>query len=240
MNQPSGQERTDTGRPTPNRDDTLYAVVRATLSSVPYVGGALAEVFSATVPSPMSRRTADWWDDLAKRVTVLERSGINMESLANNEEFFGLVRRAAEMASQNNQQEKLEALRNTVINAAAGIDIDADERQIFLTLVQDLTTSHLKMLEFLDDSREYGQAHNVTYGNYSLAGVDTLLQEAFPVWKGKREVFDAILQDLLTRSLVSGNVNSIHTPLSATDNGMFASRTTERGKRFLKFIKGRP
>ena len=61
-----------TGRPTPTKDDALYVAKKAAISSIPYIGGALAEVFSATVASPISKRTADWWDDLARRVSALD------------------------------------------------------------------------------------------------------------------------------------------------------------------------
>jgi hypothetical protein len=240
LNHEQSGEDAPTGRPTQTKKDAEYIALKATISSIPVVGGALAEVFSATVPSPVSKKTADWWDDLARRVTKLERSGISMESLATSDEFKTLVRQASQLANQNARQEKLEALRNAVVNAAAGIDIDADERQIFLQMVDQLTPSQLKMLEFLNDPLAYGQAHNVKYGNYMAAGIATIVEDAFPEWRGRREVYDLVLHDLQTRGLVSGNTDLLHYTMSATGQGIYASRTTERGKRFLKFIKAQP
>jgi hypothetical protein len=61
--------------------------------------------------------------------------------LAENSDFIEVVRRAAELASQTTKEEKLEALRNAVLNAATGIDLEADEEVIFLQLVDQLTIS---------------------------------------------------------------------------------------------------
>lgn len=229
----SGEDTTR--RPTPTRDDALYATVRATISSIPIVGGALAEVFSATVTSPISRRTADWWDDLATRVAALERSGTDVQNLPHNAEFIGLVQWASQMATRNVQQEKLDALRNAVVNSAAGINIIADEKQLFLQLIDQLTPSQLKMLEFLDDPRAYGEAHGVRYGSYLYGGVDSILEEAFPEWRGRREVYDLVLHDLQTKGLVAGDVNDLHR--LGSEQGMYARRTTVRGRRFMGFIR---
>jgi hypothetical protein len=223
--------------PKPMKEDAAYTAVKVALGSVPYVGGVLAEAFAATVPSPISKKQEEWWLDLRNRVQALEKAGVDMKKLAADQAFIGVVAVASKMVAGSAQQEKLDALKNAVLNSAGGINIDEDEKRIFLQLVDQLTISQLKMLEFLDGPRAYAQAHNVRFGNYMYAGVDAILEEAFPEWKGKREVYDLVLHDLQTRGLVAGNVDSIHVTMSATDQGMFASRTTDRGKRFLKFIR---
>ncbi|MGD0177711.1 MAG: hypothetical protein ABSC50_12905 [Candidatus Bathyarchaeia archaeon] len=58
---------------------------------------------------------------------------------------------------------------------------------------------------------------------------------AFPEWKGKRENYDLILQDINTKGLVR---NGIHGMMS--EPGMYQSRATSRGKQFLDFIKAQP
>jgi hypothetical protein len=235
LSQSSGQG-SNSETPKPTKDDAAYIALKVAIGSIPYVGAALAEVFAATIPSPVSKRTAEWWEDVAKRVAALEKSGINMKNLASDPAFISLVERASKMATQSAQQEKLDALKNAIVNAAAGIDIKADERKIFLNLVDELTPSHLLMLEFLSDPGPYGKAHGVKYESHMLGGSPAaLLEEAFPEWKGKREVYDLILQDINTKGLVR---NGIHSLMS--EPGMYQSRTTSRGKQFLDFIKAQP
>jgi hypothetical protein len=59
---------------------------------------------------------------------------------------------ASRIAVTTGQQEKLDALRNAVLNAAfPSGDIDADTQAIFLRHIGDLTPSHLHMLKLLVD-----------------------------------------------------------------------------------------
>jgi hypothetical protein len=125
--------------------------------------------------------------------------------------------------------------RTTTRTEAQRVDIDSDMQQMFFKYVDDLTASHFKVLEFLDNPREYGERHGVKFGNYVMGGVSTILVEAIPELKGKREFYDQLVKDLHARGLVSADERDIHVTMSET--GMFDSRTTETGRKFLAFIK---
>ena len=239
--EPCSEEKT-IGKPKPTKADAAYSLAKVGLSAIPVLGGTAAEIFSAVIAPPITKRTVKWIESISERLKELEKTvnGFKLESLAENEVFTTVVLHATQIAIRNHQQEKIEALRNAVINTAIGINISEDEKQIFLEYVDALTPSHLRLLEFLNNPTAYGQAHNVKYGNYTMASVSTILEEAFPEWKDKRGDYDLIAQDLYTRGLLGGQVNDIHVGVSATDQGMYASRTTERGKRFLKFIRAQP
>jgi hypothetical protein len=237
----SGPE-SDSGPPKPTKKDAAYSLAKVGLSAIPVFGGTAAEIFSAVIAPPITKRTAAWVESISERLKDLEKtvSGFKLENLAENQAFTTVVLHATQIAIRSHQQRKIEALRNAVINTALGTNISEDEEHIFLEYVDALTPSHLKLLEFLDNPAVYGKAHNVKYGNYSQASVSTILEEAFPEWKGKRVDYDLIAQDLYTRGLLGGQVNDLHVGGSATDQGMYARRTTDRGKRFLQFIRAQP
>ena len=115
------------------------------------------------------------------------------------------------------------------------LDIDRDMENMFLKLLDTLTLSHLKVLEFLDNPREYGAQHGVKFGNYSAGGVSTILEEAIPELKGRREFYDQLVRDLYAKGLLNTDEIGMHALM--TDAGMFSSRTTELGKKFLAFTK---
>lgn len=60
----------------------------------------------------------------------------------------------------------------------------------------------------------------------------TVLEYAFPKLKEERDFYGQIAKDLSIRGLI--NMESLHVIMSQQD--LFASRTTEMGKQFLKFI----
>ena len=122
-----------------------------------------------------------------------------------------------------------------VTSEAVGLDIDNDMKQIFLEQVKNLTPSHLRVLEFLDNPHEYGERHTMKFGNYIGGGVSTILEEAIPEPSGHREIYDQLVRDLYAKGLLNTDENGMH--MTMTASGMFASRTTETGKKFLEFVR---
>lgn len=229
-----------TEKPKPSKGDVAHTIVRAGLSAVPVVGGPAAELFSAIIVPPLTKRRDEWVESIGRELQELEKKveGFEIESLSRNETFVTIVMHATQIAIRNHQQEKLQALRNAVVNTALGIDIDDDLKQTFLEYVDTLTPSHLRVLEFLNNPRDYGERHAVKYGSYMTGGVSTILVEAIPELKDRREFYDQLVKDLHARGLVNVDENDIHVTTSET--GMFASRTTETGRKFLAFVTEHP
>jgi hypothetical protein len=226
----------DTEAPKPTKADAAHTIVKAGLSAVPVIGGPAAEIFSSIIFPPLTRRRDAWVESIAKALKELEIKveGFKIESLRDNEIFITTVMHATQTAIRNHQKEKLEALRNAVINSAIGINIDQDTQQMFLEYVDSLTPSHLKVLSFLDDPRLYGQKNNVKFGNYVGGSVTTILEEAIPELRDKRAFYDQLLTDLFNRGLINTDANGMNGLM--TDSGMFTRRTTDTGRAFIKFI----
>ncbi len=147
--------------PPPTGEDvgTLVSrVARGSARMVPVVGGLLAEATDVLV-SPLRRRQAEWLEALWRAVRELqERSVLPAdETLAANEAFVSAAVHATRIAATTHQREKMEALRNAVLNVAAGTAPDDDQQAMFLDAVEALTASHVALLSRLRERYEYGR-----------------------------------------------------------------------------------
>jgi hypothetical protein len=121
---------------------------------IPLVGSAGSELL-CLLSSPVAERRDDWFEDLQRRLQELEGrvAGFKFENLQNNEQFVSTTLQATQAALRTHQQEKLEALRNAVLNTALGKQPDDDRQAIFLSLIDSLTPAHLRMLKFFDETK---------------------------------------------------------------------------------------
>lgn len=221
-------------QPEATRGDAAHAVVKAALSAVPVVGGPATELFSAIIEPPLTRRRNEWIERIAAAVRELQDKveGLTPESLSQNESFVTTLLHATQVASRSHQEEKLEALRNAVMNAVLPGSPEEDQQRIFLTYIDDLTPWHLRVLAFFDNPLDWGEKHDITFPSWRSGGPADVLEHSFAELKGNRIFYDQLVRDLQARGLLSEGW--LHTMMTAT--GMFASRTTDLGKSFLAFI----
>lgn len=214
--------------------DVARDTARAAISVVPVVAGPLQVAFEALFASPIEKRKEEWLQKLADVVVELgERVGeLTPERLAQDDVFVTVVMQSSQIALRNHQVEKLEALRNAVLNSVLST-IEEDEKFVFLRLIDQLTPVHLRTLKFLDDPGAWMQRHGMQNPGWSMGGVSTVLEHCFPQLRGRRDVYDQIVSDLQMDGLV-GPGSFLH--MTMTAEGMFGSRTSTRGKAFLAFI----
>ena len=131
--------------PQPSTDDTAHLVATAILSTIP---GA-AELFEHFIMPPLEKRREEWREKVAEALKKLEANyGFNLEHLQSNEHFITIVVQATTIAVRNHQKEKIKALQNALINSATNSDVDDDIQLLFIRYIDELTPSHLKMLNF--------------------------------------------------------------------------------------------
>ena len=229
-----GGERDITESPKSGLGDAAHTVVKAGLSAIPVVGGPAAELFSAIVIPPLSKRRDEWVVSIAEELKGLEKrvEGFKLKELSENETFITTVTHATQAAIRNHQEEKLEALRNAVLNSALPNPPDEDLQLMFLSFIDVLTSWHLRILKFLDDPRKWGEDNKITYPDWPMGAPATVLEHAFPKLVERKDFYHQVTKDLFSRGLL--NIESLGGTM--TVQGMFASRTTNLGKQFLEFI----
>lgn len=141
----------------PSSGDYAHAGVRAGLSVIPCVGGPLTEFFSMVIAPPLEQRRDAWMIEIFTRLKMLEGrvDGFRIENLAQNKNFISTFFYATQAAMRTHQQEKLEALRNVVINSAKCSSINENMQFIFLTLVDRYSPLHLKLLTLFTEPKNY-------------------------------------------------------------------------------------
>ena len=220
--------------PERSRADIAHSVVKAGLSAIPVAGGAAAELFSALFSQPIEHRKAKWMEGVATELQELEEKieGLRIEDLPQNQSFVTTVFHASQAAIRTHQEEKLEALRNAVLNSSMPGAPSDDQQLIFLNYVDQFTPRHLRILKFFRDPRAWGRDHSISYPSWTLGAPSRVLESTFEELVGQREFYDQIVKDLYSRGLM--NTESLHT--SMTEDGMFAARITATGDNFIRFI----
>ena len=230
--------------------DVIHAIIRAGISAVPYVGGSGKELFALIVGPPLEKRREKWFDAVAIRLRQLESvvAGFSVEKLRDDPAFITIVLHATTIALKTHQEDILTALRNAVLNSALKIDIEEDLQLMFLSLIESLTTSHLKILAFLNEPYRY--QFNVI--KKSLPSVfDTylelweILELVIPELSMQRDLYGEILSDLYRHGLTRidktkmrgrGQVMKLGNADNLTSHVSMASYTTDLGKAFVNYI----
>jgi hypothetical protein len=211
--------------PEQSKGDVAHAIVKAGLSAIPIVGGPAVELFQYVVQPPLERRRGEWMAQVGEKLQELEDTGFNIVELQGNEQFLSAVMHASQIALRTHQVEKLNALRNAIVNVAKGEGPEEALQNVFLNLVDSFTGLHLRILKiFQNPSAPSGM---------SMGGLSRVLENSMPELRGRRELYDQLWKDLYTRGLV--NTDSLHTTMSA--QGLSQKRTTGLGDSFLEFIE---
>jgi hypothetical protein len=221
-------------KPEKTTGDVVHGLVKAGISQIPIVGAPTAEIFTLIVAPPYERRRDEWVESIGIGLKELAEKvdGLRLEELSQNDIFITTATHATQAAIRNHQKEKLEALRNAVLNAALPNAPEEDLQLMFLYYVDSFTPWHLVILKFFDNPQEWGNKYNIKYPGFMAGSPSTVLELTFNELQGKQETYDLYVKDLFTRGLL--NTDSLHTTM--TDAGMFASRTTTLGRQFLNFI----
>ena len=213
-------------KPKTEAKDYAYAILKGGIASIPVAGDVAAELLTLIVASPLDRRKDEWIDSIAQGLVDLQEQidGFRLEDLAEKEVFITTMMKASHTSMRNHQNEKLEALRNAVLNSVLPNAPDEDLQQIFVTLVDDLTTWHLRILKLFENPRAF-----VGEKAYSLQ--EELLLDVYPELKGRKDFFDKICADLGTYGLAGISLRTKMTPY-----GVLSPRTSTIGKQFIRFI----
>lgn len=228
-------EKNDLKPPEPSVEDVGHALVKGLISAIPALGGPAAELFGLVIAPPLEKRRNEWMNTVAKKILELEQkqAGFKIEELAGNQLFLTVVMQSTVAALRNHQKEKLDALQNAVVNTARGIDLEENLQLLFLDMIDSLTPLHLNILGYFSDPAKWLKDHGVGLG-ITMGGASHGLEAAFPELRDQRAIYDPIVQDLFNRGLLNTDKNGLHTMM--TDSGILASRTTELGSLFLKYV----
>ncbi|MBA7622107.1 hypothetical protein ES703_29478 [subsurface metagenome] len=229
-----------TKRPKRKASDVLHTVVKAGISAVPGVGGPANELFSLVIKPPLGKRLDKWWESISERLKEVETKvkGFKIENLSENEMFISTLMQATQVAIRNHQRQKLEALRNAVLNAALPNAPEENLQLMFLNFVDSLTLGHLRMLKLLNDfeaKRPLNRSTGVQIEFVAKSKEKTVItaQKALADLIDNQNFYDQVLKDLRIRGLLEVSMSDTANFLDKIVN----AQPTNLGKQLLAFIK---
>ena len=128
-------------------------------------------------------------------------------------------------ALRNHHKEKIDALRNAVLNTALGAAPEDAKREMFLTFVDGFSVIHFCILNALSDS----DANNRSASGIKtdIPGITERVMQLLPDLPGGRELTQVAVEDLCRRGLLFWD--QIYIPSGAT-------QVSDLGREFLRFI----
>ncbi len=226
--------------PQPTVGDWNHASVKAGLSLIPIVGGAAAELFALVIAPPLAKRRDKWLQSVEERLKKLESkvAGFKVEALANDEIFVTTMLRATQEALRTHQEEKLEALRNVVINTALHNTVDETKQQFFLSMVSELDGLDLLVLGVLSDVIKARGKHLEKGKDGRDVGPPTLHQVIFYSCPNgvDSSVLEAVLTRLDARHLIQLQAKGGRENVGRIDVMDLRGLITPFGREFVAFI----
>lgn len=222
----------------PKGDDRSlgYHVAQTSLGAadvvLPGAGYALQQMVAHFIGEPLQKRREQWFEDVGRGLIELQErfDGFEPSTLNENEEFVSAVYEASHLAMKSAKEYKRQALLNAVLNIALGRTIEETLRGRFMGLIDELSSSHLRVLVVLAGPARYPRCVQVAQG-MSMGSQQHIIRAEITPEEISDGLFEIIMNDLNRQALVDGNLKGI-----GTSGAFLAKRTTETGDHFLAFI----
>lgn len=209
--------------------EKVHRLFRTGLSVI----GPLTELFNALIEPPLERRKKEWMRQVSDAINELyEKKIVTEKDLQENEQFFTTLVHASSIALRNHQSEKLDALRNAVVNSALPDAPEDTIQQLFLNVVDTFTSWHILILQLFKGPEQWAREHNQQFSIAHAGGLPYIIESAYPRLKGQEHIYRLVWQDLFRNGLI--NTDAVGGVMSAS--GLKAKRTTDLGDQFLAFI----
>lgn len=223
--------------PKDSKAEATAALLKGALGAVPFAGGLMAELANLYL-NPLEKRKQYWMQEVGEAIIDLQnRLGLLPESLQDNESFISFLYQATHIAIRNHQEDKIKALKKSIISAAEFPAVEDDLKFQFLRYVDELGVLHLRLL---------GCFHENHYEFSSLDNMEDMLKKA-ESFVGKdldRSQFRTYMQDLASRSLILitdikdlPEFASRNSSLLLNDSSLQPFCVTALGESFLGFIR---
>ena len=183
--------------------DIADTALQVGINLIPVVGGTFGAAAAMVTKQVVKQRTEKFFHSV---VDKLEELGIRVEHLEELQETFASRIQQGILAAQHtHQQDKLEALRNGVVNCLLSTAPEGTLQQIFISLVDELSDLHLRLVVFLVEPTRFGMDPDDMHYLYGVnprnpsATQDILERNVAP--GVRRDLRNLCFEDLVRRGL---------------------------------------
>lgn len=200
--------------------DQGYVAIRAAISAIPVAGGPIVELLGALITPEIDKRRNEWMEAVSEALLALQREHvIDLATLAHNPQFIDAVLEASRIALRTSRAEKLDALRNAVLNSAIRTETNTTIHEILLNLIDALTPMHLQFLQHFATVKKSTTTTSDGFASF------------FPELKDSPLLYRTIWKDLQDRGLIESDA-----PIPSKQKGTITLEVSELGLRLLRFI----
>jgi len=171
-----------------SKGEIAQIVGRAMISIFP--GGV--ELFNTVIKPQLNKRFEEFQELIFEGLKELNEriEELDTEKLSKNESFITTAMNASQAAIRSHQKEKLEALKNAVLNSALPNAPEDNKQAMFLSYIDDFTPLHLQLLSFIND-------YTSQRGSFRKQ-----IEKAFSDLEANLYIYRSVLADLDSRGLV--------------------------------------
>jgi hypothetical protein len=202
--------------------DYVHAAVKTVIGSVQnWWAAPAAEIFSLVFASPIEKRRDEFLEDVVWviRETAARVDDLQPEKLAQNEAFISATMQAARIAISTHQREKLEYLRNALLNTALKHSPEEDKQSLFWNLIETLSATHLLLLRYFTDRGAFSHEQRLA-----------LMQ--------RQALTNPMVIELSSRGLLNDPRPYVARNRESEDSlAMYEWSLTPLGKEFLAFVR---
>lgn len=209
--------------------DHFYGALAVGLNAVPYVGGSLAEALEYIFGSPLQRRRDAFFRTLGEAVVEIQKRGITVEQLTQNDDFVSAAMRAGVIAVGQHIEEKLEMLKACLVNQALPHVLSDLIAARFLELVNELEVQHIMVLRYADAPEQWYTDHGLPLARMPGSRQQVFEQAELGLDPNEREF---IASELHLRRLTSPTLGNV-----VTGDDLYRPWITDLGHEFLNWIK---
>ena len=216
------------------------AAIKGSVSSIPAVGGLLSELIDLAQTNIANKRFEQWRDMIEKELRRLnEVKSITIEDLSKNELFVACLQVATAGAMRAHEREKRQRFANALFSAASDDTIDNDKKINFISLLNDYTTSHIRILDYYSRDHDEPAIETPSRNLFRTATSPTSespmkgIAENLPVFSKD----PAFVQNITRRLVLDGLVDDVDLYKPVSKEVARGRKTTDYGDEFLKFIQ---
>jgi len=213
--------------------DHIINGIKALVSLYPFGGGAVASLINDYIPESREKRTIEFLTKVAEDLDRL-KDRVDIEYLK-SDEFEYLFQKAWRVALEHYQEEKIEGFRAILLNSVIQKQATADEKDLFINILNELTGYHFEMLKVFQDPIEWNRKNgDKVKVAPMMTSLNQILRQCFPEWNEERIVI--IIDDLHMKKLSKISSDRIKTMITGGGIEKLNNVLTPFGRRFIDYV----
>lgn len=209
----------------------VFNIFRAALASVP-IGASFASLLKDYIPDARFKRI----DGFARQVAEdLKRLSDKIDAdYITKDEFAYMFEQSFRGVAQNYQEEKIDAFRAILLNSAIRKDVLQEEKEFFLSMVNNFSVVHIRILKFLAKPEVYISEQGIIRDSIQ-GGFRDIFRTLMP--EVDAMIVESAFSDLFQLGLINTDKTIFHTMTSGSGLQLVGDgrRVHDLGRRFIEF-----